>query len=344
MTRTRVAGRAWIVGVALLALPPRAWGQAGDGAGADAAATVASPPGVSVSGGLGPMQSQGRYVTMGVAAVQIGVRRQLVIEPEFARWVEADAPGFHAEGGAVFATRRRAVTMAGANVLFRAGTSRVAGFAGGGAGVSVTGDRFDNPVDPRTGLSVGGPAVTRSATRLRLQGIGGADLVVAPRVHAFVAVRGEVQPDLNIGVTGGLRWVLRVAGSGPRASSAARASASASALGRTVEVLHLDGRRVSGRLRSLSAGEVVIDNGGTDQRIQLTDVRRVRWTSHWARNLALAGAAVFGGLAIGYCAVGDCGPEGLGYLAVEGAIATGAGLAIGAMIDSSSAARRTIYP
>jgi hypothetical protein len=339
VTKTTLDGRSFLFVAALLFVPAPVWAQVG----ADVDGPSGGVPVASVSGGLGPMQFQGRRVTMGVAAVQIGVRRHFVIEPEFARWVEADAPGFHSDsGGGVFGIRRRAVTIAGANLLFRAGTSRVIGFAGGGGGVHVAADRFDNPVDPRTSLPIGGPGVARSATLLGLQGTGGVDVAILARVRAFVAIRGEVRPEPNVGVTGGMRWVLRHA-SGPSPATGTPLGLS-STQGRTVEVLNLDGRRVSGRLLSLSASEMVIATGGNDLQIRLSEVRQVRRPSHWARNLALAGAAVFGGLAVGACAIGGCGGEGLSYLAIEGAIATGAGLAIGAMINAATAERRTVYP
>jgi len=341
-------GRGGIVAVLLL-MPGRAAAQEPFPGRLDASQPAV--PALSVSFAAGPMQFQGRVVTMGMAGVQIGMGRHLVLEPELTRWVEADAPGLQALGAAAYETRRRAVTTAGANVLFRAGAKRVVGFVGGGAGFGVIKNFFDCPVNPSTGARVGGGGVATSETSLDLHGIGGVDVVVAPRLRAFAAIRGDVAPEMNLGVAIGARFVLRADGEGrsePRGARGPSGTRSAArgvtAEGRTVDVLRLDGHRVSGRLIALSLDEVAIAGHAGDLRIRLSDVRRVQRSAHWARNLGLASAAVFGGLALGSCTTGHCGSEGLAALTLMGAAVTGGAVAIGGMINSATASGRMIYP
>jgi len=75
-----------------------------------------------------------------VGSVQGRLNRFLVLEGEATRWTVVDDFGFTrgvSQGGAFFASehRDREVWTVGTNLLFRGGTSRVTGFAGGGLGV-----------------------------------------------------------------------------------------------------------------------------------------------------------------------------------------------------------------
>jgi hypothetical protein len=271
---------------------------------ADGKLSTASPAGsgIAVSFGAGPMQFEGRSVTMGVGALRVGLRRHVAVDAEVARWVDADAPGFQFDGTGVFEIGRHDVTSAGANLLFRAGMGRVTGFAGGGGGAHFVHERFERPVDPRTGVPAGEAVVTAFRIRPGLQGVGGVDVMVARRVQAFASLRAEIKPAMNLGMTGGVRVVIREGGAREGPAGTARITPAGSGQGQPVDVLRVDGRPLSGRLVSLSATEVVIASRGSDQRVSLGDVRRVRRQAHWARNLGIVSAAFFGGLATAYCA------------------------------------------
>jgi hypothetical protein len=304
-----------------------------------AAPTERLTPVLSVSAGVGAIQFQGRWVTMVPAAVEIGITRHASVEAEVVRWVSPDAPGFQFDGRQAFEIGRRETTIAGANLFFRAGWRRLSGFAGGGLGAHVIRERFERPVDS-VGRLVGDPAFgSVRSTELGLQVVGGAELALTSRVRTFVGLRGQLRPDPNVGVSAGVRVVLRTRRGETR--PALDASGRSQSIGRAVTVIGMDGRRRGGRLVSLSDAEVVIA-GAAVARIPLSGVERIERQAHWARNLSLAGAAFFGGVALGYCA-NDCGAEGLSILLVEAAIAAGAGLGIGAMINAATSDGRTIY-
>jgi hypothetical protein len=348
-----MAGEAWsgrsrvvaLVAALCALLPASARAQAGSSA---ANLPDPVPPRIStlsLSFGAGPMEFRGRKVALGAGAVQVGLARHLAVEFEVGRWVEADAPGLQSDGQGVFEINRRAVTLAGGNLLFRAGSGRISGFAGGGLGVHVIQQQFAGPVDPFSGVPLLQEVVSdNDSTALGVTAVGGFDVAVTPRVHGVAAIRAQLRPEANIGFSAGVRLVLRTrpGGAAPGPVSPTP-TALARAEGKTVRVIHLDGRRQSGRLIALDASDVVIARDGTAVRIPLADVRLVERPAHWARNLALAGAGFFGVTAIVDCAYAGCGSEGLSFLAVYAAVSTGAGLGIGAMINAATAGGRVVY-
>ncbi len=308
---------------------------------AQSPAPDAPPPArVSLSLAGGPMQSEGRQVLMGIASAQVPLARHVVLEGEFGRWTEADAPGLQVLNGQAFEVRRRTTTIAGANLLFRAGTRTVTGFAGGGWGAHRVVDAFDRPVDGG-GAPIGGAAASDARTAVGAQGLLGVEMALAPRWSAFAAVRMQVQPDPNLGIQGGARLhLLRRAWPDTEHPRPALLPAPA---GGQIRVTRLDGSSLTGRLVSISTQDVVLRRGGREETVPLAGVRRVQRQSHWARNLALAGVGTFGAILAGDCA-GSCSGEAAATLALYSGVAAGAGFTVGALINAATAAARVIYP
>jgi hypothetical protein len=307
---------------------------------ARAQTTADAPPQpvLTMSAAAGPMQFQGRSVALVSGGLEWRFHPHLAIAGDLGRWVDRDAPGFHESGGMLFESRQTTATIAETNLLFRAGRRRVSGFAGGGAGVHVLQSVFSRPVDS-AGTPTGGSGLEATDVDLGLQALGGVDVHLTRRLTAFLSVRGEAAPDPNVGMQAGARvHLVTRAPVERRATPATRPVSAQASIGRRVDVIELDGARHSGNLLSLTDTEVAIERDGTVERIALSRVRLVRRPAHWARNLSLAGAGAFGAMAALTC----CG-EGSAYLTVYAAIAGGAGLGIGAMLNAASADERTLY-
>ena len=118
----------------------------------------------------------------------------------------------------------------------------------------------------------------------------------------------------------------------------------ASAQGKEVRIMAMDGSRQTGTLVSLSASDVVFRRNGKDISIPLGQVRRIEKVSHNLRNGALLGLGlgVVAGVTPGFNAYrGDLGYE-LGTL-VDAGVFAGIGAGIGAIVKFATARNNVLY-
>ena len=233
-----------------------------------------------------------------VGSMQARLKRFLVLEGEVTRWSAFD--DFRQLPGAALVPglppvehRARKVWTAGANLLLRAGTSRVTGFFGGG--LSVRSAKENPPPILICNAGSGGPPTCRPSdsgdqtnTSLTPQLLFGGEFWVTPRLAAYGGARFAFAADTfrstgGIAPLAGLRVALRttdvVAEEQPRLSDPNRAQ------GEDVRVTLNDGTVYRGKLVGFSASEVALDS----RAVPLADVREVEKVSHAVRNATLIG-------------------------------------------------------
>ena len=231
-----------------------------------------------------------------VGSLQARLKRFLFLEGEVTRWSAFDHfrlppgvtpfPGLPSEE-----YRARKVWTAGANLLLRAGTSRVTGFFGGGASGRYARENWPPILVCRPGS--GGPPTCMldepgdpTSTSLTPQYVFGGEFWVTPRLAAYGAARFAYAADRRrqtggIAPLAGLRVSLRttdaVAEEQPRLSDPNRAQ------GKDVRVTLSDGTIHRGKLVAFSASEVTLDS----RAVPLADIREVEKVSHAVRNATL---------------------------------------------------------
>jgi hypothetical protein len=222
--------------------------------------------------------------------------------------------------------------MSGANLVFRAGTSRVAGFVGAGLGFQHT---------------TGGCCSLEQTSGLVGQVIGGVDVRAARRLVVFASLRGGTAPEDGVRLMGGLRFEAGtrqfVTPQGSPESARDRVS---QAVGKTVRVTTANGLSTTGTLVSLDTSTVVIRRRGTDLPMALATVQKVEKVSHGLRNGLLIGAAASAvpwvSVATTRDSCADCedGPAMAGVLTL---VALGAGAGIGAIANAARAGGNVVY-
>ena len=312
-----------------------------------AAAQAADPPekpslpAISVSVAAGHMQHAGHYWPTVIAGAQFPAGRWIRFEAELERSTASNL-ATQVRPDVFQQVDDRRVLASSVNVLFRAGTGRIAGFAGGGAGVHHIRSRFDE------GLSIrnirNGREITVVDTRASLQIVGGAEVHVAGRILGFASLRGQLLPEPNLGVTAGARVALTTM---PAARVDTVGPKPAVPDGKEVRVTMRTGERRSGRFVSLTPSEFVMSQGQKRDVILLRDVRRIETVSHHARRLGLIGLAGGAAMALAVCAADDnfCGDDAsFPVLAgVFGGIGGGIGAGIGAMMNAARADSNLLF-
>ena len=287
------------------------------------------------------MQQAGEYWPVVIAAAQFPAGRWIRFEGEIARLTASNLSSDVRPIGYQQLDDRRALA-ANVNVLFRAGTRRFAGFAGGGVGVHHIRSRFDEGLT--TGSFRNGREITAVDNRAGLQILGGAEVHVAGRILGFASWRGQLLPEPNMGVTAGARVALTTM----RASRFdVVAPKSAVRDGREIRVTMKADVPKSGRFVSLSATELVMIRDGKREQIPLAGVRRIETVSHHVRRGALIGLFSGFGWALAACATDDnfCGDDaGFPMLAsFLGGLGTGIGAGLGAMMNVATADSHVLY-
>lgn len=312
-----------------------------------AAQSDGSPPTpasrLSFTVGAGAKRDSGRYHPAASGALQLVAGRWMSIEGEVTYW---SATNLWAEMKPETwrTTRRRYVFVPAANVLFRASTSRITGFAGGGVGVQYVHSRIDE--GEMLTFIPNGRLVAVTDTRAAFHLVGGVDLPLGRRMGTWAQIRSEFLPHQNFGVAAGVRTTLAFAAPaapfGPGRVSGARVRE-----GQEIRVTTIDGARMTGRFVSMSETELVWRRATAQERVPLNRVRRIELVSHHARNGALIGLAAGIGVAFAACTSDDnfCGDDaGFGLLsAIWGSIGAGSGAGLGALINVSTGGRHLIY-
>ena len=155
-----------------------------------------------------------------------------------------------------------------------------------------------------------------------------AGVVMVAIVAGGSAVARAQQTDVTAGVATGVRVTASRTGFG-QASPAAEPTVVERARGKAVRVTFPDGSRREGRLVTLSATDVTIDEKAGRAVVPLLGVSRIERIARRTRMGALLGAAA--GFVVGYLGScgggdeGDCWPE-------VGALGAGIGVAAGALI------------
>ena len=230
-----------------------------------------------------------------VGSMQARLMRFLFVEGEVTRWSAFDhfrlPPGITLVPGLPSEEYRvRKVWTAGANLMLRAGTSRVTGFFGGGLGVRFSRENWPPVLVCRPG-SGGPPTCTLgepgdpTSTGLTPQFLFGGEFWVTPRLAAYGAARFAYGSDLRrrtggIAPLAGLRVALRttdVVDAQPRLSDPNRAQ------GKDVRVTLNDGTTHRGKLVAFSASDVKLSG----RSVPLADIREVEKVSHAVRNATL---------------------------------------------------------
>jgi hypothetical protein len=230
-----------------------------------------------------------------VAAMQARLKRFLFLEGEVTRWSAFDhfrlPPGVNPFPGLPSEEyRTRKVWTAGANLLLRAGTSRVTGFFGGGLGVRFARENWPPVLICRPGS--GGPATCSldepgdsTSTSLTPQYLFGGEFWVTPRLAAYGAARFAYGSDLRretggIAPLAGLRVAVRTT---DVVEARPRLSDPNSAQGKDVRVTVKDGTTHRGKLVAFSASDVKLRS----RSVPLADLREVEKVSHAVRNATL---------------------------------------------------------
>ena len=229
-----------------------------------------------------------------VGSVQARLKRFLFLEGEVTRWSAFDhfrlppgitpVPGLPSEE-----YRDRKVWTAGANLLLRAGTRRVTGFFGGGAGVRFARENWPPILICRPG-SGGPPTCTLdepgdpTSTSLTPQYLFGGEFWVTPRLAAYGGARFAYGSDLRRETSGiaphaGLRVALRTTDVVEERPT----SDPNRAQGKDVRVTLNDGTTHRGQLVAFSASDVKLSS----RAVPLADVREVEKVSHAVRNATL---------------------------------------------------------
>ena len=296
-----------------------------------------------------------------VGSVQGRLNRFLALEGEATRWTAVDNFGFMrglSEGGPFFVSdhRDRDVWTVGTNLLFRGGTSRVTGFAGGGVGVRFvredSSSTFVCPPGPGKPPICTGEAISQSSRRtdtsLSPQFLVGGEFWLRRRLAAYGGARFAFGADQARSTAGfaplaGLRVALRttdvpVQEAPPRPSDPIRAQGPdpIRAQGKEVRVTLTDEKTERGTLEAFSPFEVTLEG----KVIPLADVRKIEKVGRATRKAVaigfLAGLPTF--LILGPAA--DMGSD-MALMIVAAGV--GSGIAVGAVIDAARKPGNVIY-
>ncbi len=266
-------------------------------------------------------------------SVQVPVTRFVVVESETTR---------RGPGRWPFET-----LTTGVNVLFKAGTPHVTGFAGGGIGVqrttgcepAIAGGRM-RPSD--VGFRY---CPYREASSI-LQATGGIEVPIGSHMAGLVAIRAGTAPEDGLRFFGGVRVPIgrreTTVDSRLAQSPAARATL---AEGKEIRVTRVTGGTQTGVLVSLSDSAVALRSHGAEITVPLFQVQRVERVSHGVRYGAIIGGLAAAGLVwVPFLVTGcdDCEEvRNVGSLLTGAAIGVGAG--VGALVNAAKADHNLIF-
>jgi hypothetical protein len=348
-----------LVALLVLALPHAATAQT---ASAPAPVSLKLPPGITISGSGGIVQ--GRLQSNGTIPVfsgsmEIAMNRFMLaqIEATSGRWdYEHTSHGSaFTLGGAgytgdyVESGSQRRTDLVG-NFLGRAGAHRVHVLFGAGFGLGFTSRQFTSAVvgcipTPLVRCQTSGQ-VPRNSVDFVQQLVAGTDVRLTEHITAFATFRLRTLEETERTVLGGLRATIRRAPVSVAFSGAQGLVTPAAATGKEVHVVALDYSRHTGRLVSIDDRQVTISRRDGQVSIPLKTVQGVRLVSHAVRKGTFIGfGAGFGTGFLFSLLTAESDPADYAFEGglFFGALGAGAGAAIGAAVNLSGAASRTIY-
>jgi hypothetical protein len=286
-----------------------------------------------------------------VGSVQGRLNRFLVLEGEVTRWTAVDDFGFPGyfgggESSYYFQHRHREVWTVGSNVLLRAGTSRVTGFAGAGLGVRSSREAhsssFRCPPGPRTPSTCTGEEISTSdhwtSTGLTEQFLVGGEFWITPRLAAYGGARfafaaEDFRTTAGYAPHAGLRVALRTS---DVVREPTRVPDPTRAQGKDVRITLNDGTSHRGKLDSIT-GSVVTIAGTT---MPLADVRKIEKVGHATRKAASIGFLAFAPTVLVLGPAFDMGSSDALAIAAAG---VGSGIGVGAVIDAVRKPGNVVY-
>jgi hypothetical protein len=328
-------------------LPPGITFSAGVGA------ATAAPSGFSINSG-----ERSPYVS---ASVEVALNRFILAQGELVTWTQGSSGTYPGRvingfqkvgytGDTNFSNRRREAAVMG-NFLGRVGASRYFGTLGIGFGISRSWHNDTTDIVGCVPVSKIDCTQTHydrrgSSQTIAAQFLAGLDVMLTPKLTAFMNLRSLSSRDTQAIATAGLRWTAMRPPVSPGWPSAPNPSAAASAIGKGVHVEAYDHSRRNGTLVSLTGTHVTIRSLTGDATIPLSDVRGIRRQTHAILKGSLAGFG--GGFVTGLllCAANDCDGDDASTLGVSvmfGCLGLGGGAAIGAVYNLTTADSRIVY-
>ena len=277
-----------------------------------------------------------------VGSVQGRLNRFLVLEGEVTRWSAVDdfgVPGYSGGGESsyYFQHRDREVWTVGSNLLLRAGTSRVTGFAGAGLGIRSSREAhsstFRCPPGPRTPSTCTGEeiyqSINQTSTGLTEQFLVGGEFWVTRRLAAYGGARfafggDDFRTTAGFAPLAGLRVALRAS---DVVREPTRVPDPTRAQGKDVRITLNDGTTHRGRLAAITGSVVTIDG----RTMPLADVRKIEKVGHATRKALVIGILAFAPTVL---VLGPAADMGIGTASAIAAAGVGSGIGVGAVIDA----------
>ena len=327
------------------------------------------PPGITFSAGVGV--ATGDSYGLGIssrerspfvsASVEVALNRFVLAQGEVLTWTHESSgvyPGrvinglqtVGYSGDAHFSTQRREAAVMG-NFLGRVGAGRFFGTAGIGFGISH--DWHNDTTDivgcvPRSKIDCTQTHFENrgSSRTFAVQFLAGLDVMITPKLTAFMNLRSLTSNDSQAIATGGLRWTARRPPVSTGWPTAPNPSAASSAIGKGVHIEAYDHSRRNGTLVSLTGTHVTIRGLTGEVTVPLSEVRGIRRQTHAILKGSLAGFGAGFGTGLLLCAASGCDGDDVSLLGVSmmfGGLGLGAGAAIGSIYNLQTADSRIVY-
>ena len=286
-----------------------------------------------------------------VGSVQGRLNRFLVLEGEVTRWTAVDdfgGPGYFGAGESnyFFEHRHREVWTIGSNLLLRAGTSRVTGFAGAGLGVRSSREAhsssFRCPPGPRTPSICTGEEISRSihwtSTGLTEQFLVGGEVWITSHLAAYGGARfafgaDDLRTTAGYAPLAGVRVAMKTS---EVVREPTRVPDPTRAQGKDVRITLNDGTTHRGKLASITGSDVTIDG----RTMPLADVRKIEKVGHATRKAVVIGMLAFAPTVL---VLGPAADMGIGTASAITAAGVGSGIAVGAVIDAVRKPGNVVY-
>jgi len=275
------------------------------------------------------------YVPLQTLSAQYHVGRNLIVGADVTH-----APG---EGQAFGYSLGRHEWATGADLLYSTEPRRVTVFVGGGGAVTPRDEFAFGAFCPSVrGFCAPPTIVTRLVGSVHFT--TGANVRVGGPIYAFMSTR--LSTDEYVRFVGGLRVAVATKSLATSASRHPKAvTSNADAVSRDVRVTFTNGARMSRRLVALSGSEVEVERHGTHTVYAIDDVQLIERTHQAARYGTVIGGIA--GFALGtiMCGGGDeqCDYPAVNGGAIVGAMGTGVGAVVGALINSATASNHVVY-